>query len=50
VRRSSGVIEKNIEVRIGRRFKLQGRSWTRNGAEHLDQLFWLQTNPADWTH
>src|SRR5215831_4467290 len=29
----SGVVEKNIEVRIGRRFKRQGRSWTKNGAE-----------------
>ena len=28
VRCGSGVIEKNIEVRIGRRFKRQGRSWT----------------------
>jgi len=35
VRSGSGVIEKNIEVRIARRFKRQGRSWTRNGAEHL---------------
>jgi Uncharacterised protein family (UPF0236) len=50
VRSGSGVIEKNIEVRIGRRFKRQGRSWTRRGAEHLAQLLWLQTHPADWTH
>jgi hypothetical protein len=28
----------------------QGRSWTRAGAEHLIQLLWLQTHPADWTH
>ena len=27
VRSGSGAIEKNIEVRIGRRFKRQGRSW-----------------------
>jgi Uncharacterised protein family (UPF0236) len=50
VRSASGVIEKNIEVRIGRRFKRQGRSWTRRGAEHLAQLLWLQSHPADWTH
>jgi Uncharacterised protein family (UPF0236) len=50
VRSGSGVIEKNIEVRIGRRLKRQGRSWSRNGAEHLAQLLWLQTHPADWTH
>jgi hypothetical protein len=35
VRSGSGVIEKNIEVQIARRFKRQGRSWTRPGAEHL---------------
>ena len=45
VRSGSGVIEKNIEVRIGRRFKRQGRSWSRNGAEHLAQLLWLQFIP-----
>jgi hypothetical protein len=50
VRSGSGVIEKNIEVRIGRRFKRQGRSWSRHGAEHLAQLLWLQAHPADWTH
>ena len=50
VRSGSGVIEKNIEVRVGRRFKRQGRSWTRRGAEHLAQLLWLQTHPTDWTH
>ncbi len=50
VRSVRGVIEKNIEVRIGRRFKRQGRSWSRNGAEHLAQLLWLQTHPTDWTH
>jgi hypothetical protein len=36
-RARSGVIEKNIEVQIARRFKRQGRSWTRPGAEHLLQ-------------
>jgi hypothetical protein len=50
VRSGSGAIEKNIEVRVGRRFKRQGRSWTRRGAEHLAQLLWLQTHPTDWTH
>jgi len=38
VRSGSGVIEKNIEVHITRRFKRQGRSWSRNGTEHLAQL------------
>ena len=50
VRSGSGVIEKNIEVKIGRRFKRQGRSWTPCGAEHLLQLLWLQQTPTDWNH
>lgn len=50
VRSGSGVIEKNIEVHINRRFKRQGRSWSRRGAEHLAQLLWLQTNSRDWNH
>lgn len=50
VRSGSGVIEKNIEVRINRRFKRQGRSWSRNGAEHLAQLLWLQSQELDWNH
>src|SRR6266404_2558778 len=50
IRSGSGGIEKNIEVRINRRFKRQGRSWTRPGAEHLAQLLWLQAHPTDWTH
>jgi hypothetical protein len=50
VRAGSGAIEKNIEVCINRRFKRQGRSWSRNGAEYLAQLLWLQTNPLDWNH
>ncbi|HZD08423.1 MAG TPA: UPF0236 family protein [Candidatus Limnocylindrales bacterium] len=50
VRSGSGAIEKNIEVRINRRFKGQGRSWTKGGAEHLAQLVWLQSHPTDWTH
>jgi hypothetical protein len=48
VRAGSGAIEKNIEVRINRRFKRQGRSWSRRGAEHLAQLLWLQSHPTDW--
>jgi hypothetical protein len=36
------VVEKNIEVRVNRRFKRQGRSWTRNGAEHFAQVLWLR--------
>jgi len=50
VRSGSGVIEKNIEVKIARRFKRQGRSWTRHGSEHLLQLLWLQENKLNWTH
>ena len=50
VKCGSGAVEKNIEVEINRRFKRQGRSWSRRGAEHLAQLLWLQTHPADWTH
>ena len=50
VRAGGGAIEKNIEVQINRRFKRQGRSWTRRGAEHLLQLLWLQAHPADWKH
>lgn len=50
VRAGSGAIEKNIEIRIARRFKCQGRSWTRPGAEHLAQLLWLHTHPTDWAH
>jgi len=45
-----GVIEKNIEVKIARRFKRQGRSWTRRGAEHLLQLCWLQNEARNWNH
>src|SRR5262249_723555 len=50
VRAGSGAIEKNVEVYIARRFKRQGRSWSRRGAEHLAQLLWLQSHPSDWTH
>ncbi len=50
VRAGSGAIEKNIEVRINRRFKRQGRSWSPPGADHLSQLLWLQSHPADWNH
>ena len=40
------LVERNIEVRINRRFKRQGRSWTRNGAEHLAQPLRLQHHLA----
>jgi uncharacterized protein UPF0236 len=50
VRAGSGAIEKNIEVRVNRRFKRQGRSWSRRGADYLAQLLWLHSQPADWTH
>lgn len=50
VRAGSGAIEKNIEVRINRRFKRQGRSWSRRGAEHLGQLLWLHAHSVDWNH
>jgi hypothetical protein len=49
VRSGSGVIEKNIEVQIARRFKRMGGSCTRPGAEHLLQLFWLQSDQLNWT-
>jgi hypothetical protein len=32
---SSGAMEKNIDVVIGRRFKRQGMSWTKEGANNL---------------
>ena len=35
---SSGAMEKNIDVVIGRRFKRQGMSWTREGANNLLKL------------
>jgi hypothetical protein len=50
VRSGSGVIEKNIEVQIARRFKRQGRSWTNPGAEHLLRLLSLQSDQLNWTH
>jgi hypothetical protein len=50
VRSGSGFIENNIEVHINRRFKPQGRSWSRKGAEHPVQLLWLHSHTADWTH
>jgi len=37
VRSGSGVIEKNIEVRVGRRFKRQGRSWTRRAVPSISR-------------
>ena len=48
VRASSGAVEKNIEVRINRRFKRQGRSWNPVRADRLAQLSWLQAQPESW--
>jgi hypothetical protein len=52
VRSGRGVIEKNIEVQIARRFKPRSfrGSWTRPGAEHLLQLRWLQSDQPNWIH
>ena len=35
---SSGAMEKNIDIVIGRRFKKQGRSWTKEGANNPCQI------------
>jgi len=48
VRAGSGAVEKNIEVKIHRRFKRQGRSWTPVRADRLAQLLWLHQQPAAW--
>jgi hypothetical protein len=45
-----GQLKRNIEARVNRHFKRQGRSWTRRGAKSLAQLLWLQTHPIDWIH
>ncbi len=44
---SSGVIEKNIEVIIGRRFRW-GMNWTREEAQNLLKLRLLRYDSADW--
>jgi len=45
---SSGAMEKNIDVVIGRRFKRQGMSWTKEGANNLLKLRILCYNKKDW--
>ena len=45
---SSGAMEKNIDVVIGRRFKRQGMSWTKEGANNLLKLRILSYNKNDW--
>jgi len=45
---SSGAMEKNIDVVIGRRFKKQGMSWTKEGANNLLKLRILYYNKNDW--
>ena len=44
----SGAIEKNIEIIIGRRFKKQGMSWSKEGAQALIKLRVLKQNKEDW--
>ncbi len=45
---SSGAMEKNIDVVIGRRFKRQGMSWTKEGANNLLKLRILCYDKNDW--
>ena len=45
---STGAMEKNIDVVIGRRFKKQGMSWTTKGANNLLKLRTLWYNKTDW--
>jgi hypothetical protein len=44
----SGAIEKSFDAHIARRFKRQGHSWTRSGAEHLAQLLWFRSRTSVW--
>jgi hypothetical protein len=44
----SGAVEKNIEIIIGRRFKKQGMSWSKQGAQALLKLRILKQNKQDW--
>jgi hypothetical protein len=41
-------MEKNIDVFIGRRFKREGVSWTKEGANNLVKLRILHYNKNDW--
>jgi len=45
---SSGAMEKNIDVVIGRRFKKQGMSWTKEGANNLLKLRILRYDKHVW--
>jgi len=45
---STGAMEKNIDVVIGRRFKKQGMSWTTEGVNNLLKLRTLCYNKNDW--
>jgi len=45
---STGAMEKNIDVVIGRRFKKHGMSWTTEGANNLLKLRTLCYNKNDW--
>jgi hypothetical protein len=45
---STGAMEKNIYVVIGRRFKKHGMSWTTEGANNLLKLRTLWYNKSDW--
>jgi len=45
---STGAMERNIETVIGRRFKKQGMSWTREGVNNLLKLRTLWYDNGDW--
>ncbi len=45
---STGAMEKNIDIVIGRRFKKQGMRWTTEGVNNLLKLRILRYNKADW--
>ncbi len=45
---STGAMEKNIDIVIGRRFKKHGMSWTTKGANNLLKLRILCYNKNDW--
>jgi len=45
---STGAMEKNIDVVIGRRFKKHGMSWTTEGANNLLKLRTLCYSKIDW--
>jgi len=45
---STGAMEKNIDIVIGRRFKKHGMSWTTEGANNLLKLRTLWYDNGDW--